>query len=322
MSQTYINQPKEHIGESVTLRSFLVRVLCVVASVSTLVGCEPATATNSQNAEPALSQNAVSRQKTPEIANQKEQPQEEPNMPILKEIAKYNKANPSASSQDLADRGNEILPTIGFEFDIDLGKLITKALKSKHLERVKKDGDDDEYFYLTVPLITESGRKTSVRVVAPTFESCCCGYTYTPIPVTQISSTRMTVVIDGKPIVIKRAKDLPVVQEYILYENENAPKKVRSWEAPFETYPYGLSADGTAVYFDTGVDKLLLEVSVDGSLRFVTKDSPGIIIQKEDLRERHAPKVGEILHKSGEFGLYKYIVARKPYILEFPYICT
>jgi hypothetical protein len=132
----------------------------------------------------------------------------------------------------------------------------------------------------------------------------------------------MTVVIDGKPTAVKRTKDFPAVQEYILYEDENAPRKVRSWEAPFETYPYGLSADGTAVYFETGIGELLLEISADGCLRFVTKNSPGIITKKEDLREQPAPKVGEILYKSGELGLYKYIIAGKAFFLEFPYICT
>ncbi len=148
------------------------------------------------------------------------------------------------------------------------------------------------------------------------------GSHYASIPVTQISPKQITVVIDGKPNTIRRTKDFPIVDEYILYEDEKSPKKVRSWEAPYETYPYALSNDGASVYFETEINKLLLEVSADGRLRFVPIDLPDIITQKEDLREIHAPKEGEILIKSGEYGVYKYMIAGKPYFLEFPFVCT
>ena len=258
MSQTYINQLKNHISESKTRNSWNFVILAVAVMVLGCVGCI-------SEGTGASIHTDITPQQTPETVERKSDTEREPTMPILKEIAKYKKANPLALGHDLAGRGNELLPAMGFEFDIDLGEIITKSLKSKKLRRVKKDGDDSEYFYLTIPLVTETGKKTAVTVVAPMSESCCCGYTYTPIPLTQISSERLAVVIDGKPTVIKRTKNLPVVQEYILYENEKAPKKIRSWEAPFETYPYGLSTDGKSVYFETDIKELLLVISAEGN---------------------------------------------------------
>ncbi len=315
MSQTYVNQLKAHIGESVSLKICLSVGLLIL--LQAFPGCQSANINTKSSA-----QSFSTPEKTPEIADRDDSGETVTTMPILNEIVKYKKANPRASSQDLADLGNKLLPTFGFEFEIDLGGLVETALKSKNVKRMKKDGYDEEYIDLTVPLVTVTGKKTSIKVAAPTSESCCCGYTYTPIPVTQISPARITVVIDGRPVMVTRTKELPAVQEYILYEGVSSPQKIRSWEAPFETYPYGLSVDGNSVFFETDLKAILLEESSDGSLRFVTRDLPDIITEKVDLREQPAPKFGEILHKSGEFGLYKYVIGGKSYVLEFPYICT
>ena len=241
---------------------------------------------------------------------------------ILDKIRAYKKANINITVKDLADYGNALLPTNGIDFDIDFGRVIKKKTAAKLTKPMKIEGDDGLYVTFPLELQTETGVRKVITVKAPGDESCCCGYYYTPIPVTQISRQRLTILIEGKPYVISRNRDFPVVQEYILYENLKNPKRIRSWEVPFETYPYGLSQDGLNLYIDLETDDLLLEISSEGNLRFIAKGSDGILNNGEDLRKITPPKEGEILHKSGEFGLMQYKRENKDYVVEFPYPCT
>lgn len=241
---------------------------------------------------------------------------------VLDDITNYKRENKDIPSKDLADFGNTLLPTHGFNFDIDLASVVEKKIAARNTKPVKKEGDDSLFVSFPLELLTERGTKKIFEITALGEASCCCGYYYTPFPITQITKQRMTIVVDGKPYLIRRNRDFPVVQEYILYENLKKPKKIRSWEVPYETYPYGLSKDGMNLYIDLDTENLLLEISNAGSLRFVAKDTEGIINNGEDLRKLPPPKVGEVLNKSGEFGLMRYKLENKEYVVEFPYPCT
>lgn len=241
---------------------------------------------------------------------------------ILEKIKAYKKTNNNITSKDLADYGNSLLSSNGFDFDLDLKSIIEKKTAAKLTKPLKIEGDGGLYVTFPLELKTETGVKKILNVKAPGEESCCCGYYYTPIPVTQISRQRLTIVVDGKPYAIRRNREFPVVQEYTLYENLKKPQKIRSWEVPYETYPYGVSKDGMNLYIDLETENLLLEISSEGNLKFAAKDADGIVNNGEDLRKLPPLKEGEILHKSGEFGLILYKVASKEYIVEFPYPCT
>ena len=277
MKQTYVNHLKDYLGQPNVLKSWQLIVFLVIVGVLCTFGC-----VSNKTSELKIEQShLIPKTATPvsvlQLTENEKEPEIELQMPILKKIATFKKENPRATTQELANKGNELLPTLGFEFDIDLGKQVEKELASTKVVTIKKEGDSGEYFYLNLPLQSENGSRKSVKLLAPAYESCCCGFTYVPVPVTQTSSTKMTVIIDGNPTVVKRTKDIPMVQEYILYTNEKKPKRIRSWEAPFETSPYGISVDGTSVYFETDIEEVVLEVSEKGVLRFAAKESSEII---------------------------------------------
>lgn len=286
-----------------------VAVFAVVSACRVADDPQAAKAVNTQTAEsPTASPTPVS---TPD-----------PTMPILKEVVKFKRENPNSSAQELADFGNGLLPRFGFEYNIDLEKIIERKIKRRETKPVKVEGDDFPYVKFDLDLVSTTGAKKKFTVTAPAEGVCCCGYYYTSIPVTKITPKEITVVIDSQEVIVTRPKDFPVVQEYIFGKQEAKPTKLRSWEAPYETYPYGVSSDGQKLYVKTEIDELLLEISDNGSLKFATKDSETIIAKGEDLNKLPPPKEGEILHKSGEFGLMRYFLNDVPYVVEFPYPCT
>ena len=47
-------------------------------------------------------------------------------MPILKEVVKFKREKPNSTEQEVAAYGNELLRRFGFEFGLDLEKIITR----------------------------------------------------------------------------------------------------------------------------------------------------------------------------------------------------
>jgi hypothetical protein len=250
------------------------------------------------------------------------EPTPEPSMPILKEIVKFKRSAQSGSLQVMVAQANSLLPKYGFAYELDLERIIKNKIKQRKARAVEIEGDGFPYVKFDLEFVTTSGTKKRLAVTAPAEDVCCCGYYYTPIPVTKITPKHLTLVIDTQEVTVMRPADIPVVQEYIFGREQEKPKRLRSWEVPYETYPYGISSNGLKLYVVTEIEELLLEISENGILKFVPKNHPGIVTEGDDLRKLPAPKVGEILHKSGEFGLMRYVLAGKRYILEFPYPCT
>lgn len=246
----------------------------------------------------------------------------EPSMPLLKAVAKYMRSAGTKDPQVIADYANDQLPKYGFEYELDLERIITKKIEQGLTTSIKLEGDDFPYVTFDLEVTSTNGAKRKLAVTAPAESVCCCGYYYTPIPVTKITPKELSLVIDSQETVIARPKDIPVVQEYILAKDQLKPSKLRSWEVPYETYPYGLSGDGRKLYVEVPIDEILLEISDDGVPRFVPRNATGIFTEGEDLRKLPTPKQGEILRKSGELGLMRYMLSGVPYILEFPYPCT
>ena len=289
--------------------------LVLVATVISMLGCnavdDVSVASNATNQASSAPTVTPSPQTTPE-----------PTMPILKEVAKFKREKPNSTAQEVAAYGNELLPRFGFEYGLDLEKIITRKIKQRQTKPVKVEGDDSSYVTFGLDLVSTTGVKKKLVVTAPADSVCCCGYYYTSIPVTRITPKELTVVIDSQEVVVTRPKDFPVVQDYIFGKQEAKPTKLRSWEVPYETNPYGVSSDGLKLYIETEIDGLLLEISENGSLKFAPKDSEQIVTKGEDVNKLPPPKVGEILHKSGEFGLMRYVLNDVPYVIEFPYPCT
>ena len=238
---------------------------------------------------------------------------------IIEKLEKFRSENPKATMDELADFGNMLLPTEGFNFFIDLEKAVAGAIERK--EAVPSNGDGPGYsvtFKLNFDLV--GGGTKVMSITAPAEPVCCCGFHYTPFPVTSITKDRMTVVVGGEQLEIKRDEFLPVDLENTLFENST---KIRSWQTPYEGRPYGISDDGRKLYFSVkSFDGLLLEINEKGSIRFVPKTTGSILSEGKDINQRPAPKVGEILYKSGEYGLMEYNTFGITLYVEFPYVCS
>jgi len=230
-------------------------------------------------------------------------------------LEKKKADDPQISSKELADYANELIPKHGINFWVDLADLIEKKTKAKQIKELT-DGDVRFNFQLSLGDTT----KKTFQIDSPS-DSCCCGYAYADFPVSKITGRQMTVIVDEKPFIIKRIKDISFSQEYVLLDDKTKTKKFRSWQVPFETSPFGISEDGTKLYIEDE-SELLLEISENGNLKFVTKNSPQIISNGQDLRQIPKPKTGEILYKSGESGLMLFKSGNKTYIIDFPYVCT
>lgn len=289
------------------------------AALAFMLACGPAEDASTAS---TVNNQAVSDTEITSTSEPMPQPSSDPTMPILNQIAKIKRQKPSSTAQEIADHANGLLPRLGFDYNLDLEKIITRKIKQRQTKPVKVEGDETRYIKFDLDLVAMSGAKKKLAVTAPAEGLCCCGYYYTPIPVTKITPRELTIVIDSKEVVVARPKDIPVVQEYIFGKQEAKPTKLRSWEVPYETYPYGISSDGLKLYVKTEIDELLLEISENGSLRFVPKDSKEIVTEGEDLNKLPPPKEGEILHRSGELGLIRYVLNDVPYVVEFPYPCT
>lgn len=230
-------------------------------------------------------------------------------------IEKKRAENPQISAAELADFGNQLIPEYGVIFWVDLADLIEKKTKAGE---IKELADGNVSFAFSLNLV-DSTRKT-FEIESPT-DSCCCGYAYADFPVSNITASQMTIIVDGKPYRTIRSKDVSFSQEHILIDNKTRTKKIRSWQAPTEGAPDGISEDGTKLYFEED-DSLFLEIAENGDLRFVPKNSPQIITDGKDLREFPEVKIGEPIYKSGESGFMKFTSGKKSFIVNYQYVCS
>jgi hypothetical protein len=240
---------------------------------------------------------------------------------IINDLEKKKNDTPNITTDEIVVYGNKLIKEKGFNFHIDLADLVEKKAEAKETDVIS---DKDESFPLiSFPhsLTLVDGTKKTFWLIAPQEAHCCCGYHYSDFPVTKITDEQMTVVVNNQTYDIKRTKEISISQEHILIDSKTMKKAIRKWQVPYETYPYGISEDGTKLYIDLE-DDILLEISENGDIQFVSKNSPKIITKGIDLNKHPTPKVGEILQKSGELGYMKFTSGSKSFIVEFPYICT
>ena len=180
------------------------------------------------------------------------------------DLIKFREEHPGASGKEIADYGNSLLPSKGYNYDIDVN-----ALNERNKKTARKISEHFQAYPYTMPLT--SGKKETFMIFAPTFDSCCCGYFYADFPVTNITETSITFISDGKTYTVKRPNDLRVSEVYALVDMKDPRKEIRKWQVPYETYPSGISEDGTKLYVEGPVEDVLLEIASDGGFKLVPK---------------------------------------------------
>jgi hypothetical protein len=180
------------------------------------------------------------------------------------DLIKYKEGHPAAAAKELADYGNSLILVKGYNYNIDVN-----ALNERHKKTARKISEDFQVYPYTMTLT--GGKNEAFMIFAPTSDSCCCGYFYADFPVTNITATLITFVSDGKTYTVKRPKELSVSEVYALVDMKDPRKEVRKWQVPYETYPSGISEDGTKLYVEGPIEDVLLEIASDGGFKLVPK---------------------------------------------------
>jgi hypothetical protein len=213
---------------------------------------------------------------------------------ILEVLRKYRSEHAELTVKDIAEYGNSILPEKGFNYWIDVAALNEK--KEKHAEAKIIS---EEYYSYPYEMTLADGKKQKFRLVAPRHDSCCCGYYYADLPVSHITENDISFVSDGKIYTVRRPADLGHNEVYALVDENNLTGEIRKWQVPVEGYPLGISEDGTKLYVEGAFDDIYLEISPEGSFRFIPK--------------------AEVI--SGK-GCMKFKVAGKAYFVRYSAPCT
>jgi hypothetical protein len=218
------------------------------------------------------------------------------------------------TGKQLAVFANDLIKRIGYDFTFSWEP------KGKVNEaNLLKAGEDYYPFYLS--LFDATGKKHKFQFMNNNFGAPC--FSVIDIPVTKVGERNLNIVSEGSEIGLVRPKVFDS-EEVVLVE-ESLKKQIRKWSTPIDSTPVGISEDGTKIYFDTwefhqnqyaeyaeDPIQLAVEVSVDGTLRFVDfseiPSDKGIDIDNDK-------KYTEITYR-------RYRVGNKKHIVKFSYPCT
>lgn len=218
---------------------------------------------------------------------------------VVNDLRLKKQGNPNITAEELAKIGNEIIKTKGLDFSLDpceYKQIINNRYTLKTLD----------------------AKKSLFEMSEANGHPCGCTF---EMPVLKINNKEMHVIVNKQVYPLKRPKEF-AAEEFVLVD-ESLKKTIRKWSTPIDATPFGISADGTKVYyefdFDDGtsenslqVQDLVVEIAEDGTLRFVPEEDSRIIKGKE---LDGYPRTGEISYR-------RYNVGDKSYIVKFSYPCT
>lgn len=183
---------------------------------------------------------------------------------ISEDLVKYREENPSASGKEVAAYGNRLLPLKGYNYWVDIADLVQKKERETTILT-----DDLQVFPFSMRLTGE--KNVGFLLYVPTYDSCCCGYWYTDFPVTKMTGTAISLVSEGKVYTVDRPGEFGQNEVYALVDIKRPSQDIRKWQVPYETVPEGISADGKKIYVEASVDEIYLEISTDGTFKFVDR---------------------------------------------------
>jgi len=222
---------------------------------------------------------------------------------------------PDISSKQLADFGNQILKTEGYDYTFDWEP------KGKENEENLAKLNFENFYPFKYEFTDAGGKKQLFQLMNDDFGHPCSSVI--DIPVSKVSEQLMTVVSDGKEIELKRPPEFGLEDVELL--EKDLKKSIRKWKSPIDATPVGISEDGTKIYFeswefyqdenDGGKEKpikLAVEVSADGSLKLIDeneiKSDRGVVFDYDK--------------KFTEIQYSRFKVGNNEYILKYSAPCT
>ncbi len=241
---------------------------------------------------------------------------ESPNgLPVLRSsdflgvLDKYRKDHPDLPVKEIAEYGNSLLAQKGFDYQIDLAPLNEKKEKSRETTVIS-----DDLYYYPYEMTLVDGPRQKFLIVSPRNDSCCCGYYYAYLPVTNITEKTITFVAEGKTYRVKRPRDFGHNEVYALVDADDPSRELRKWQVPSEGYPLGISEDGTKLYVEGAFEDIYLELAEDGSFKLVPRDE--VRSGKGEFYE--VPENPKDVYE----GCYRFRIADKTYLVRFSAPCT
>ncbi len=222
---------------------------------------------------------------------------------------------PDISGNQLADFGNQILKTEGYDYTFDWEP------KGKENEENLAKLNFENFYPFKYEFTDAGGKKQLFQLMNDDFGHPCSSVI--DIPVSKVSEQLMTVVSDGKEIELKRPPEFGLEDVELL--EKDLKKSIRKWKSPIDATPVGISEDGTKIYFeswefyqdenDGGKEKpikLAVEVSADGSVKLIDeneiKSDRGVVFDYDK--------------KFTEIQYSRFKVGNSEYILKYSAPCT
>lgn len=294
-----------------------ISALCIFAIVITACSSNQAKSENqaSVSPSPTISNSQI------ESAKQKKYNITDTKIPTLKpsdlieKLRKKMEETPGISGKQLADFGNQILKTEGYDYTFDWEP------KGKENEENLAKLNFENFYPFKYEFTDTSGKKQLFQLMNDDFGHPCSSVI--DIPVSKVSEQLMTVVSDGKEIDLKRPQEFGLEDVELL--DKDLKKAIRKWKSPIDATPVGISEDGTKIYFeswefyqdenDGGKEKpikLAVEVSADGSLKLIDeneiKSDRGVVFDYDK--------------KFTEIQYSRFKVGSNEYILKYTAPCT
>lgn len=234
---------------------------------------------------------------------------------LIEKLRKKMEETPDISGKQLADYGNQILKTEGYDYTFNWQP------KGKENEENIAKLDFENFYPFKYEFTDAGGKKQLFQIMNDDFGHPC--FSVIDIPVSKVSEKMMTIVSDGKEIELNRPHDFELEDVELL--EKDLKKSIRKWKSPIDATPIGISEDSTKIYFeswefyqdenDSGKEKpikLAVEVSADGSLKLIDeneiKSDRGVVFDYDK--------------KFTEIQYSRFKVGNNEYILKYSAPCT
>lgn len=227
---------------------------------------------------------------------------------VIENLLEKKKENPKISAKELSEFGNELIKKDGYNFGFN-------ACEIAEANNINEGDDYSETFRpFNYKLENLKGEKIAFQIMNKTF-GYPCGCVF-DIPLTQLSNSEMTVTVDKNQVKLKRPKEF--YSEEVELVDKTLKKKIRNWSIPSELLVgeianLGISKDGTKIYFHTEVEELDLEISENGTFKFVTTNNENKISKGQELKD---------FPKDPENAYLGYKRFANGFIVKFSYPCT
>jgi hypothetical protein len=175
---------------------------------------------------------------------------------LFADLIEKRSKEPRLSSARLVEYANQIVKEKGINYEFDLCEIVAA---NKHPRQVPGKSPETKLYVYALTGI--DGRSTTFEIVSEDLGGPCA-YCYFAFPCLRVTKQELMVTSEGKRYHLKRTAKFSL---YVMSLVDKSMKTtIRSWEVPYESYPVGISQDGTRIFIGTPLEELVLGISAQG----------------------------------------------------------